>query len=219
MSAGGRLARSRVLVETVVEVDFYVTLLAVRSDGPKGALIDFCTPIGYRGAAGDVRESWQPQHMSVAASDAAKSIAARIVKALGGRGVFGVELMVRGDEVYFCEASTSPYESALVTLRTQRLSVFELQARAILGLTTDTIMISPGAAQVFYLTAAAANGAGVSGDALAEALAVPESDVRVFGHHPRRGRLAVAVVTAADVSTARERVGQASAALRKLWQP
>ena len=140
-------ARQRVLAETVVEIEFQVSLLAVRTDGQKGPVIEFCKPIGHRGAAG-VLESWQPQEMSPTAADAARSIAARIVKALGGRGVFSVELMINGDEVYFADVTACPHKSAWVTLRSQRLSAFELQARAILGLPVDTMMISPGAARV-----------------------------------------------------------------------
>lgn len=222
VAAGG----SRVMAETVVEVDFHVTLLAVRSDGPTGPVVEFCTPIGHGEVANDALESWQPQELSRAALDAAKSIAARIVKALGGRGLFGVELMVRGDEVYFCGVSVRPYETALLTLRTQRLSAFELQARSVLALGTDTIMISPGAAQVLYSGRAAVGDAtdntGPIGGVLGEALAVPESDVRVFGPASRaegQRRLGVAVVTAADVPTARDRARQVAAALRKLWKP
>lgn len=222
VSAGGRLAHNRVLAETLVEIDFHVTLLTVRSVGPTGPTIEFCAPIGHGEAIGDVQESWQPQDLSVAALDTAKSIAARIVKALGGRGVFGVELMVRGDEVYFSDVTARPFESGLVTLRTQRLSEFELQARAILGLPTDAIMISPGAAEVIYAghdgsgpTVQSTKAVGV----LADALLVPESDARVFGRHEPEGRrpLGVAVVTASDVSTARTRAREVSAALRRLW--
>ena len=96
------------LAETVVEVEFSVTLLAVRSEGAGGPVIEFCSPIGHRSAEAEVLESWQPQKMSAAALDAAKSIAARIVKALGGRGVFGVELMINGDEVYFADVTPRP---------------------------------------------------------------------------------------------------------------
>ena len=222
VSAGGRLAHNRVLAEALVEIDFHVTLLTVRSVGPTGPTIEFCAPIGHGEAIGDVQESWQPQDMSVAALDTAKSIAARVVKALGGRGVFGVELMVRGDEVYFSDVTARPFESGLVTLRTQRLSEFELQARAILGLPTDAVMISPGAAEVIYaghdrsgLTVQSSKAVGV----LADALRVPESDARVFGRHEPEGRrpLGVAVVTASDVSTARTRAREVSAALRRLW--
>ncbi len=132
--AAGRIPHNRVLAETVVEVDFEITLMTVRTTGPTGPALHFCEPIGHRQADGDVLEAWQPQQMSPAALDAAKSIAARIVNALGGRGVFGVELLVRGDEVYFADVRTRPHDSGLVTLRSQRLSEFELHARAILGL-------------------------------------------------------------------------------------
>ena len=135
------------MVETVVEVDDEVTVLTVRSIGPR-ARRSFCEPIGHRQADGGPLETWQPQQMSPAALDAARSIAARIVNSLGGRGVFGVELLVRGDEVYFSDVRPRPHDTGLVTLRSQRLSQFDLHARAILGLPVDTIMISPAAAEV-----------------------------------------------------------------------
>jgi phosphoribosylglycinamide formyltransferase 2 len=195
--AGG--TRQRVLAETVVEIEFLVSLLAVRTDGPNGPVIEFCKPIGHRHAVG-VLESWQPQEMSPAASDAAKSIAARIVKALGGRGVFSVELMINGDEVYFADVTACPPKSAWVTLRSQRLSAFELNARAILGLPVDTMMISPGAARVMHPDPDAP-----TADALTGALGVPESDVRVPG--------GVALATAPDLGTARDRAQQVAGAL------
>jgi phosphoribosylglycinamide formyltransferase 2 len=226
---GGRLTHNRVLAETVVEIDYEVTLLTVRTADP-GHGLHFCEPIGHRRVEGFngelVLESWQPQQMSEAAVDAAKSIAARIVNALGGRGVFGVELLVRGDEVYFSDISGHPHDAGLVTLRSQRLSEFELHARAILGLPVDTIMISPGAAEVVYGGAGAGHTAQALQGALTDALRVPESDVRVFapstGHPagasaPRR-RLGLALATAPDVTAARDRVRQASGALRTLWQ-
>ena len=180
------------LAETVVEVEFYVTLLAVRSDGPQGPVIDFCSPIGHRGEHADVLECWQPQKMSPAAVDSAKSIAARIVTALGGHGAFGVELMINGDEVYFADVTPYPADSAWATVRTQRLSAFELQARTILGLPVDTMMISPGAAH-------RVERADAPPAALAGALGVPESDLRVDG----RGFQALA--TAPEVTVARDR--------------
>jgi phosphoribosylglycinamide formyltransferase 2 len=217
VSAGGRLAHSRVLAETLVEVDFHVTLLTVRSTGPTGPTVEFCAPIGHGEAIGDVQEFWQPQDLSPFALDAAKSIAARIAKSLGGRGVFAVDLMIRGDEVYFNDVTVRPFESGLVTLRTQRLSEFELQARAILGLPTDTIMISPGAAEVIY---AGNDGTGSAelGGVLADALRVPESDVRVFAPTDEaRQPLGAAIVTASDVNSARSSAREVSAALRRLW--
>jgi phosphoribosylglycinamide formyltransferase 2 len=166
--------------------------------------------------------------MSEAALGAAKSVAARMVRALGGRGVFGVEVLVRGDEVYFSDVSVRPHDSGLVTLRTQRLSEFELHARAVLGLPVDAIMISPGAAAVWYSGAESAEETtGPLGDrpdpagVLADVLEVPESDVRIFGHHEgaAQRRLGLALATAGDVTTARDRVRRASTALRKLWHP
>ncbi|BBX98491.1 phosphoribosylglycinamide formyltransferase 2 [Mycobacterium lacus] len=196
-------ANRRLLAETKVEIEFFVTLIVVRTEGPDGPVIEFCAPIGHGAADADEPESWQPQRLTTSAMDAAKSIAARIVKALGGRGVFSVELMVNGDEVYFAGVTPRPQHSAWVTVRSQRLSVFELQARAILGLAVDTMMISPGASRVI-----SARGAPTA-DALTKALAVPESDVRVFGRGP-----GVALATAPDVGTARDRARRVAAALR-----
>jgi phosphoribosylglycinamide formyltransferase 2 len=229
VAAGGRVANTRVIAETMVEIDHEVTLLTVRSAGRGGPRVQFCEPIGHRQVDGELLESWQPLEMTEAAKDAARSIAARIVNALGGRGVYGVELVVKGNEVYFVDVSPRPYDSGLVTVRTQRLSEFELHARAILGLPVDTIMITPGAAEVVYAgqETGSANADLEDDDvrteratqALSDALAVPESDVRIFGHptsYPAR-RLGVALATAADVKTARNRVHQVAGALRKFW--
>ena len=228
VAAGGRVANTRVMAETMVEIDQEITLLTLRTTGQSGPRVQFCEPIGHRRVGGELLESWQPQDMTEATRDAAKSVAARIVNALGGRGVFGVELLVKGNELYFVGVSPRPCDSGLVTLRSQRLSEFELHARAILGLPLDTIMITPGAAQVVY----AGQGSGSSADlhdddvqteratqALSDALAVPESDVRIFGQpksYPRR-RLGVVLATAAKVKIARDRVHDATAALRKSW--
>jgi phosphoribosylglycinamide formyltransferase 2 len=226
VAARGRVAQTRVMVETMVEIDYEVTLLTVRGAGPAGSRVHFCEPIGHRQLDGDVLESWQPQAMTPAALAAGKSIAARIVNALAGRGVYGVELLVKGDEVYFADVSARPHDSGLVTLRSQRLSEFELHARSILGLPVDTIMITPGAAEVVYAGGRpdSPDGADESRteratQALTDALAVPESDVRVFGYpqsYPRH-RLGVALATGADVTTARGRARQVVEALRKYW--
>jgi phosphoribosylglycinamide formyltransferase 2 len=206
-AVGHDKAHHRVLAEAVVQVEVLVTLLAVRSEGPNGPAIEFCSPIGHVDAHAEVAESWQPQKVSTAAMDAAKSVAARIVKAVGGRGVFGVELMINGDEVYFADLAAYPRQSAWVTLCSQRLSAFDLQARVILGLPVDTMMISPGACQV--LNAGSGN---ATSTALAAALGVPESDVRVFGQ--RDGRpLGVTLATGADLATARERAREAASRL------
>ncbi|MGO4441799.1 formate-dependent phosphoribosylglycinamide formyltransferase [Mycobacterium sp. 2YAF39] len=221
--AAGRIPNNRVMAEAVVEVDFEVTLLTIRTVGPTGPVVHFCEPIGHRQLGGDALESWQPQQLSPAALDAAKSIGARIVNSLGGRGVFGVEVLVRGDEVYFDNVRPRPYDSGLVTLRSQRLSQFELHARAILGLSVDTIMVSPAAAEVSYAGADATDSDGADLHAvLAEALAVAESDVRLFGRPDEtegHRRLGVAIATAPDPIIARDRARRVSTALRKLWQP
>ncbi|MGV0746169.1 formate-dependent phosphoribosylglycinamide formyltransferase [Mycolicibacterium sp. XJ870] len=222
-TTAGRIAQNRVLAESVVEVDYEVTLLAIRTGGPGGPGVQFCEPIGHRQVDSDVLEAWQPQQMPRAALDAAKSIAARIVNSLGGRGVFGVELLVQGDDVYFSDVRIRPHDSGLVTLRSQRLSEFELHARAILGLACDTIMVSPAAAEVTYGGADAETAGELTANAtavLAEALATSESDVRLFGRPdesdtPRR--LGVAIATAPDVIVARDRARRVGAALRKLW--
>jgi len=210
VGAPARAEPQRVLAEVVVEIEFDITLYAVRSDGGHGPVIEFCSPIGHRRAEADVLESWQPQNMSIAALDASKSIAARIVKALGGRGVFGVELMINGDEVYFADVTACPQQSAWVTLRSQRLSLFDLQARAILGLPVDTMMISPGAARA--IPAGRDRGGFPGADGLSGALGVPESDLLVFGRGSAPAaaarQLGVALATAPDVATARDRARQ-----------
>lgn len=230
VAASASASSPRVLAETVVEVDSEVTLLAVQRDGPQGPALDFCAPIGHRSIEepnGQLTvEFWQPHSMSPVALDAAKSIAARVARALGGRGLFGVELLVYGDEVYFAGVNVRPYDATLLTLRTQRLSGFELQARGILGLATDTIMISPGAARLIYSRRRV--GTAVESDSqsepdrlavVADALSVTESDVVMFSHHeghPRR-RLGLALATGADVTVARDRAAQVATVLGKLW--
>ncbi|MBC3192532.1 formate-dependent phosphoribosylglycinamide formyltransferase [Pseudonocardia sp. C8] len=205
----GRVADPRVIVEGVVEFDYEITLLTVRHAGGTS----FCEPIGHRQADGDYVESWQPQPMSTAALDAARDVAGRVTEALGGRGIFGVELFVRGDEVLFSEVSPRPHDTGLVTLATQRFSEFELHARAVLGLPVDTALRSPGASAVVYggqdLDAPAYAG-------VAEALAVEGADLRLFGKpaaSPRR-RMGVAVAHADDVGSARDRARRAAELVR-----
>ncbi len=219
--AGGRLSPQRVMAETVVEIDVEVTLLTVRTTGPAGPVVHFCEPIGHHQPDGGILESWQPQRLSPAALDAAKSIAARIVNSLGGRGVFSVELLVRGDDVYFSDVRPRPHDSGLVTLRSQRLSEFELHARAILGLPVDTIMVSPGAVEVSYASAPGGIDASQAEVrlVLADALAVAESDVRLCapsGSAGARRWFALSMATAPDPIVARDRARRAAAALRRL---
>jgi len=205
-----RAGTPRVLAERVVDVEVLVTLLAVRTDAPGGPAIEFCSPIGHRGLDADLPESWQPQQLSPAATDSARSIAARICNALGGRGVFGIELMVNADEVYFAGVTARPPGSAWVTACSQRLSAFDLQARAILGLPVDTMMASPGAARAVPW---GSDGGAPSAGALSAALRVPESDVRLFGRPDARRTLGMTLATAPEVGAARERARQAAAAL------
>ena len=216
--AGGALSMKRVIAEAVVDVDFAVTMLTVRTVGAAGPAVSFCEPIGHHRGDGDLLgtlESWQPQHLSPAALDAAKSIAARIVNSLGGRGVFAVDMLVHGDEVYFSDVRPWPSDSGLVTLRSQRLSQFDLHARAVLGLPVDTIMISPGAMRV---DRSDVSGAAVPPAVLVEALSVAESDVRVLaadGAGEGSGPVVLALATAPDPIVARDRARRVGAALRR----
>lgn len=222
IAAGHLTTPNRVMAETVVDVDDEVTLLTVRTTGPTGPAVHFCEPVGHRDAGDGTLATWQPHRLSPAALDAAKSIAARIVNSLGGRGVFAVELMVRGDEVYFSTVRPRPVDNAFLTVRTQRLSEFDLHARAILGLSVDTMMISPGAAEIAYAGGEAALPAGsdIVG-VLSEALEVAESDVVLFDRLDEtdgRHRLAAAIATAPDVTVARDRAQRTAVSLRRLWQ-
>ncbi|MDX5409140.1 MAG: formate-dependent phosphoribosylglycinamide formyltransferase [Thauera sp.] len=211
---GGRVSQSRVIVEGFVDFEYEITLLTVRARDAHGEVQTyFCEPIGHLQVAGDYVESWQPQAMRPAALARAKEIAAAVTGDLGGRGVFGVELFVRGDEVWFSEVSPRPHDTGLVTLCSQRFSEFELHARAILGLPVDTALREPGASAVIY--------GGVDAQALrfegvAEALAVPRSDLRLFGKPESfvKRRMGVAVANGADVAEARARAKLAASKVR-----
>lgn len=212
---GGRVGPGRVIVESFVDFEYEITLLTVRSVDPETGEIrtDFCEPIGHRQSDGDYVESWQPQVMTQDAYDAARSVAGRITRGLGGVGVFGVELFVSGVDVYFSEVSPRPHDTGLVTLRSQVLSEFEMHARAVLGLPVVTTMSSPGASAVIY---GGRDAVGVGFEGVAHALAVPESELRLFGKPsagPRR-RMGVAVATAEDVETARGRAREAAGRVR-----
>ncbi|MBM7459592.1 formate-dependent phosphoribosylglycinamide formyltransferase [Rhodococcus coprophilus] len=212
--AGGRINHGTVIVEGFVDFDYEITQLTVRAIGESGEVETyFCDPIGHVQRDGDYVESWQPQPMSEAALARAREVAAAVTAALGGRGVFGVELFVKGDEVYFSEVSPRPHDTGLVTLRTQRYSEFELHARAILGLPVDTTMLTPGASAVIY---GGVDATGIAFDGVADALRVPETDLRLFGKPEsfRRRRMGVAVSTAADIETARARATEAASRVR-----
>ncbi|MFY2790695.1 formate-dependent phosphoribosylglycinamide formyltransferase [Rhodococcus sp. MALMAid1271] len=206
---GGRVDLGRVIVEGFVDFDYEITLLTVRGvDGTS-----FCEPIGHLQESGDYVESWQPQPMSDAALAGAREVAERITTALGGYGLFGVELFVQGDNVYFSEVSPRPHDTGLVTLRTQRFSEFELHARAILGLPIDTTLLSPGASAVIY---GGVDADGIYFGGVAAALKVPETDLRLFGKPTSfvRRRMGVAVSTASDIDTARARAREAAGEVR-----
>lgn len=214
----GRVDRGRVIVEGFVRFDTEITLLTVRSRDPRtgGTVTSFCEPIGHRQVDGDYVESWQPQALPARALERARDVAGAVTAALGGWGIFGVELFVVGEEVLFSEVSPRPHDTGLVTLASQRLSEFELHARALLGLPVDTALQSPGASAVIKSPIESEPGQGVSFEGVAEALAVPGADLRLFGKpeaHVGR-RLGVAVAAAEDVETARERARAAAEAVR-----
>ena len=211
---GGRVSQGRVIVEGFIDFEYEITLLTVRACGANGAIeTHFCAPVGHHQVDGDYVESWQPQPMSAVALEKAREIAAKVTASLGGRGLFGVELFVRGDQVWFSEVSPRPHDTGLVTLATQRLSEFELHARAILGLPVDVELRSPGASAVIYGGVDAPN---LVFDGVAEALSVPQSELRLFGKPESfvKRRMGVAVAAADDVDTARQRARTAAACVK-----
>lgn len=204
-ASGGRVNRGRVIVEGLIEFDYEITLLTVRARAADGAIqTTFCEPIGHVQIAGDYVESWQPQPMLPLALQRSREIAAAVTGNLGGRGIFGVELFVRGDQVWFSEVSPRPHDTGLVTLCSQRFSEFELHARAILGLPVDTGLREPGASAVIY---GGIDAPGVAFEGVAEALMVARSDLRLFGKPEsfRKRRMGVALANGNDVGQARER--------------
>ncbi|MEY3201156.1 MAG: hypothetical protein RIR70_706 [Pseudomonadota bacterium] len=204
---GGRVNQGRVIVEGVIDFDYEITQLTVRALGQSGQIETFfCEPIGHVQVAGDYVESWQPQAMSPKALASAREIAGAITGNLGGRGIFGVELFIKGDQVWFSEVSPRPHDTGLVTLCSQRMSEFELHARAILGLPVDVSLREPGASAVIY---GGMNEAGIAFEGVAEALAVPNTDLRLFGKPEAfiKRRMGVALATGPDTPLARERAG------------
>jgi len=203
--SAARVRGSRAMVEGFVEFDYEITLLTVRAQDESGAIrTHFCQPVGHVQVHGDYVESWQPQAMSKAALAGAHDIAGRVTAELGGRGIFGVELFVKGDRVWFSEVSPRPHDTGMVTMCTQPQSEFDLHARAILGLPVDVRLTSPGASAVIY---GGIEARGIRFDDVAHALAVPGSDLRLFGKPEayKRRRMGVALATAPDIATARER--------------
>jgi phosphoribosylglycinamide formyltransferase 2 len=211
---GGRVDRGRVIVEELVQFEFEVTLLTVRARGDSGAIeTSFCAPIGHVQKQGDYVESWQPQHMSEIAFGRAREIASRITDNLGGCGLFGVELFISGDQVWFSEVSPRPHDTGMVTMVTQWQNEFELHARAILDLPVNTSLRNPGASAVIY---GGMDSAGIAFEGIDAALAVPQSDLRLFGKPEafQRRRMGVALAYADDVELARKRAGQVASRVR-----
>lgn len=210
--AGGRVSHGRVIVEGFIDFDYEITLLTVRAKGSNDGVVDthFCEPIGHLQVNGDYVESWQPHPMPPAALERAQAIAKAVTDNLGmgrdgsaaGWGVFGVELFVKGDQVWFSEVSPRPHDTGMVTLCTQWQSEFELHARAILGLPVNTALKSPGASAVIYGGVDAQN---LCFDGVADALQVPNSDLRLFGKPESfaKRRMGVALAFDADVTVAR----------------
>jgi phosphoribosylglycinamide formyltransferase 2 len=220
--AGGRVSKGRVIVEGFIDFDYEITLLTVRARTATGAIeTHFCEPVGHIQVSGDYVESWQPHPMHPAALSKAQDIARRVTDDLGrgfdgtpsGLGLFGVELFVKGQDVWFSEVSPRPHDTGLVTLATQWQSEFELHARAILGLPVDTTLKSPGASAVIY---GGVDAKGIAFDGVADALAVPGTDLRLFGKPESfaRRRMGVALAHAADVETARANAKEAASRVK-----
>jgi len=219
---GGRVSGGRVIVEGFIDFEYEITLLTVRARGPGGQIeTSFCEPIGHVQVGGDYVESWQPQAMSPVALERAQQICRTVTDDLGrglngepaGLGLFGVELFVRGDQVWFSEVSPRPHDTGLVTLATQWQSEFELHARAILGLPVDTRLRNAGASAVIYggLDAPAIEFTG-----LEQALAVPGSDLRLFGKPESfvKRRMGVALAHDPDTETARNRAKESASLVK-----
>jgi phosphoribosylglycinamide formyltransferase 2 len=211
--SGGRVDTARVIVEGRIDFDYEITLLTVRSLKDGEVVTDFCAPIGHRQVKGDYVESWQPQAMSDAALASAQDIAGKVTGALGGLGVFGVELFVKGDQVWFSEVSPRPHDTGLVTLASQVMSEFALHARAILGLPVDVTLREPAASAVIY---GGMDAEGIAFEGVAEALSVPTADLRLFGKPEafERRRMGVATARGVDTDQARERAREAAGRVR-----
>ena len=202
---GGRVSQGRVIVEGFIDFEYEITLLTVRAIAANGQVETyFCEPVGHVQVSGDYVESWQPQAMSPVARETSRAIAKAVTENLGGRGLFGVELFVKGDQVWFSEVSPRPHDTGLVTLASQRFSEFELHARAILGLPVDVSLRAPGASAVIY---GGVDAKGIAFEGVADALNVPGTDLRLFGKPEsfKKRRMGVVVATGADTGEARQR--------------
>jgi phosphoribosylglycinamide formyltransferase 2 len=212
--AGGRVSHGRVIVEGFIDFDYEITQLTVRALGADGQIqTHFCEPIGHVQVSGDYVESWQPHPMHPEALDQSRRIAQAVTDNLGGQGLFGVELFVKGSAVWFSEVSPRPHDTGMVTLCTQWQNEFELHARAILGLPVNTALKSPGASAVIY---GGLNATGIAFDDVEKALQVPQTDLRLFGKPESfdKRRMGVALAFDADVELARERAKLAASLVK-----
>ena len=212
--AGGRVGPGRVIVEGFIDFDYEITQLTVRALGAGGEVeTHFCEPIGHVQVSGDYVESWQPHRMTPAALAESRRVAKAVTDNLGGQGLFGVELFIKGDQVWFSEVSPRPHDTGMVTMITQWQNEFELHARAILGLPVDTALKSPGASAVIY---GGVDATGIAFDGVDEAMRVPNSDIRLFGKPESfvKRRMGVALVFDADVELARTQAKLAASKVR-----
>jgi phosphoribosylglycinamide formyltransferase 2 len=201
--SGGRVGPGRIIVEGFIDFDYEITQLTVRALGASGEIeTHFCDPIGHVQVSGDYVESWQPHPMTQTALQKSRDIAKAVTDDLGGQGLFGVELFVKGDQVWFSEVSPRPHDTGMVTMITQWQSEFELHARAILGLPVSTALKSPGASAVIY---GGVEAQGIAFDGVDEALRVPQTEIRLFGKPESftKRRMGVALAFDADVEKAR----------------
>ena len=213
-ATGGRVNQGVVIVEGQIDFDYEITLLTVRAKNATGEIQTyFCEPIGHVQEKGDYVESWQPQAMAVAALQESKRIAKAVTDSLGGLGLFGVELFIKGDKVWFSEVSPRPHETGMVTMCSQRFSEFDLHARAILGLPVDVSLREAGASAVIYGQHETHN---LVFDGVDAALAVPSSDIRLFGKPESfvKRRMGVALATGNDVTEARSRAKLAASLVK-----
>ena len=224
--SGGRVAQARVIVEEMIQFDFEITQLTVRALNAQGEIQTyFCDPIGHLQQQGDYVESWQPQIMSEKALARSRQIAKEVTDALCaddnsrsmGRGLFGVELFIKGDQVWFSEVSPRPHDTGMVTMVTQAQNEFELHARAILGLPVDIYLREPGASAVIY---GGHEQAGIAFEGVDEALRVQQTEVRLFGKPEayERRRMGVALAYGSSANDARQRAKLAASLIKPVPQ-
>jgi phosphoribosylglycinamide formyltransferase 2 len=210
----GRVNLSRVIVEEKIEFDYEITLLTVRAKNKDGEIeTHFCDPVGHIQKQGDYVESWQPQPMSKVALSKSKEIAKAVTGNLGGRGLFGVELFIKGDQVWFSEVSPRPHDTGMVTMVTQRQTEFALHARAILGLPVNTSLLSPGASAVIY---GGLDEKGIAFEDIDKALSNPNTEIRLFGKPEsfKRRRMGVALAYGENIQEARKNALKAASEVK-----